>query len=570
MRETRSPSQILFSHLPSQTVDANRRVWRVESWVSPVTLMVDPDGVRRRVLAAIDPWRVTGNDGGLVDELHKGASIDVLGVNKEQGVKLELWPDIWLCSQCRRVAYQRGQCICGSKQWAQLPFVGFHECGYVGTPFIRKCATHNQAAVKNSSSSSIRDLVVECPICHQQIQKGLGGGSPCPACHQPGLNFNVHRASTVFTPHTFTMVNPARPENLRDLLANGGPEKSLRWVLDDMPTARPQNLAATRQSIVSDLIAKGLSPDVAAAAAAAAVEAGASQLDSTPAKIDLPAASLENAESSALEIALATFEGRRSASKLQTEPVDQVFQSMYERQYMDALERSGAVEIDYVDRFPVLRGVFGFSRGGGAIGASRLVPFRSKSRRLRVHADASETEAYYVRLDPVRVAAWLSGRGLLDTAPTNPRDARLAVLAAADFPSRGDDVITETVGSATLTLLHSFAHRMIRQLAVLAGIDRESISEYLVPEHLGVFIYATPRGSFVLGGLQSVFETDLHRLLDLQVDAESRCPLDPGCDRSGGACLACLQIGEPSCSYYNRFLDRKTLFGSGGFLRSDL
>lgn len=121
-----------------------------------------------------------------------------------------------------------------------------------------------------------------------------------------------------------------------------------------------------------------------------------------------------------------------------------------------------------------------------------------------------------------------------------------------------------------LTLIHSYAHRIIRQLAVLAGVDRESLAEYLVPHHLGAFVYATPRGDFVLGGLQSVFETDLHRLLEQQVDAESRCPLDPGCDRAGGACLACLHIGEPSCTHYNRFLNRKTLFGESGFFNREL
>ena len=176
----------------------------------------------------------------------------------------------------------------------------------------------------------------------------------------------------------------------------------------------------------------------------------------------------------------------------------------------------------------------------------------------------------YLRLDPVRVAAWLHRRGLLKEAPTDPTKARIAIINAAEFPGRGDDVPVQTVGSAVLALLHTYAHRFIRQLAVLAGVDRESLAEYLVPHHLGVFIYATPRGQFVLGGLQSVFETDLDRLLDLQVDAETRCPLDPGCDRSTGACLACLHIGEPSCSHYNKFLDRKTLFGSNGYLRKEL
>ncbi|WP_136697337.1 hypothetical protein [Geodermatophilus dictyosporus] len=126
---------------------------------------------------------------------------------------------------------------------------------------------------------------------------------------------------------------------------------------------------------------------------------------------------------------------------------------------------------------------------------------------------------------------------------------------------------TPTVGADVLTLVHSYAHRMIRQTAVFAGIDRDALNEYLVPSHLGFFLYASPRGDFVLGGLQSVFETNLNLLLDTVTTAESRCPLDPGCARGTGACSACLHLGETSCRAYNTFLDRRGLLSAGGFLR---
>jgi hypothetical protein len=122
------------------------------------------------------------------------------------------------------------------------------------------------------------------------------------------------------------------------------------------------------------------------------------------------------------------------------------------------------------------------------------------------------------------------------------------------------------VGSDLLTLVHSFAHRFIRQTSVFAGIDRDALSEYLVPLHLGFFIYAGARGDFVLGGLQAVFEMELHTLMSATVDGEHRCALDPGCARGAGACLACLHVGEPSCRYFNTYLDRKVLFGRSGYL----
>jgi len=117
--------------------------------------------------------------------------------------------------------------------------------------------------------------------------------------------------------------------------------------------------------------------------------------------------------------------------------------------------------------------------------------------------------------------------------------------------------------------VHSYAHRFIRLAAVYAGIDRNALSELLVPLHLGFYVYSASSGDFVLGGLQAVFESDLHGLLAAVVQDEHRCPLDPGCLHSGGACMACLHLGEPSCRYYNRFLDRSTLNGLGGYLMPD-
>ncbi|MFO0572206.1 MAG: AraC family ligand binding domain-containing protein [Polyangiaceae bacterium] len=68
-------------------------------------------------------------------------------------------------------------------------------------------------------------------------------------------------------------------------------------------------------------------------------------------------------------------------------------------------------------------------------------------------------------------------------------------------------------------------------------------------------------------GLQAVFETELHSLLREVALSDHRCPLDPGCVRAGGACVACLHLGEPSCRYFNGYLDRGALSGSDGYLR---
>src|SRR5262249_40005387 len=145
---------------------------------------------------------------------------------------------------------------------------------------------------------------------------------------------------------------------------------------------------------------------------------------------------------------------------------------------------------------------------------------------------------------------------------------RVAILSAARIPTAGEAMPSPTAGSETLTLLHSLCHRIIRLLAVRAGIERSAVSEFLVPLHLGFYVYAAVRGDFVLGGLQAVFESDLDALLGDVLFEERRCALDPGCSRAGGACTSCLHLGEPSCRYWNTFLSRTALFGAQGFYRT--
>jgi ATP-dependent helicase YprA (DUF1998 family) len=172
----------------------------------------------------------------------------------------------------------------------------------------------------------------------------------------------------------------------------------------------------------------------------------------------------------------------------------------------------------------------------------------------------------FLRLDPLRVARWLEQRGHRLEVYSDARTARLAIIRAAFIPPPGSDPPQiADAGSEVLTLVHSLSHRFIRHAAVHAGVDRNSLSEFLVPLHLGFFVFAAARGGFVLGGLQALFEKELDQLLETVVYSEHRCALDPGCNRSGAACIACLHLGEPSCRWFNRFLARGTLHGPQGY-----
>lgn len=515
----------------------------------------------------LDPWTRAGNDAFAAQRLREQHSLEVVELNRDRGVAVDVWPQVWVCQQCRRIARDTTRaCRCGQRRWSQLHFVGYHECGALFEPWIPPCPQHGEVAVNSPRTAQAKDLRFSCPTCGRETLRGLGAGRPCGECNRPHSKYTVHRAAAVYTSHSLTMVNPARPDQLRELQAAGGPARCLDWVLDGMPCERPESAPVSRDTLLESLLEKGLPQAAAEAAVAAAAGAGHEFSSGSSLDAALPEPTLTDARDNALDIAVAVHNGRRSARSLEDQPVGQTLADRYRADYPPALDRAGLCDVDLVDRFPVLRGVFGYSRDGGPAGSTRLVMFRGRNGAYRVYADSNETEALLLRLDPVRVAHWLHRRGHLPAAPTDPRAARLAILRHAPTPHRGAELPTETPGSALLTLLHSYTHRLVRTAAVLAGIDRDALAEYLVPDHLSAFVYAGSRGDFVLGGLQAVFEADLHQLLDAQVDKENRCPLDPGCSRGAGSCLACLHLGEPSCTYYNRFLDRRTLFGRGGYL----
>lgn len=565
MREHRGGSQILFGFLPEQTVDLKGHVWKVREWQNPIQESVDSDNLRRELRRAASPWADTNRDGGMVRDLFQGRRVVVYSLNKANGVRVESFPNVWMCKACRRVRQSpSARCACGSGQFGQLPFVGYHDaCGAIRSPFIPKCQAHNDVRIVLPGTASAAEIRFECPVCGQELRRGLG--FPACQCGQGRLTFNVHRAASVYTPRTVVVVNPPSPERVRRLSDAGGARKALTWVINGMKEKGPEHAQVTGESLMRQLMEQGIAEAVAGAMVRHAVDSG--QISPADDMVDLPSHVREPAEEQAVTLAMAVMESRRELSEL-AEGVAPASEAgvAYLQRYPRALGEAKLSSVELIDKFPVLTGNFGYTRGDAGPGAARLVPFRDRAGNYIVYGDIAQTEALMFRLNPVEVVSWLVARGLPVNRSSDDTQARHEILRAASVPLPGDLSGGNEVGRALLTLVHSYAHRVIRTMSVFAGVERHALAELLIPLHCTFLVYAAARGDFVLGGLQAVFENDLDRLLREITRGESRCPLDPGCVRGGGACMACLHIGEPSCRYFNRSLARAVLTGEGGFL----
>ena len=367
----------------------------------------------------------------------------------------------------------------------------------------------------------------------------------------------VHRAASVYTPCTIAIVNAATREQIERVDRAGGSPHALEWVLLGMTTCSVEQSQTGADALRADLASKKLSQDLIEELIRKAQERG--EIAPTT-RWPVPPNIKADAEREARSIALALLDSRQTVDDL-ADHGPKGMRSIYAKDYRASLSRAGLESIEYSDRFPLLTGSFAYMRGSSNNAQeSILVPYTNRQGDFVVYGEIAETEALFVRLDPVRVLDWLRRQGLT-TSPTSIRtEARREILAAIGEDSSG------ARREAITTLVHSYCHRFIRIAAVHTGVERTSLSEFLVPHHLGFFVYAAARGDFVLGGLQAVFEGELHLLLHDFVGGEHRCALDPGCMQSGAACMACLHLGEPSCRLFNRSLDRRTLHGPLGYL----
>jgi hypothetical protein len=373
----------------------------------------------------------------------------------------------------------------------------------------------------------------------------------------------VHRAAVVFSPRIAVLVNPPDPAEAARLRAAGGGARALEWVLDGMTADDPTSGRQTLAGLIETFRQAGLSEETAHNYAQDAVNRGEADSGTGDAGVALPENVRLKAHEEALSLASAVRGGRTRVSDMvagTTPPL----RTLYEGAYGEAMRAAHLEGVDLLANFPVATLAFGYTRGDLAPGATRLVPFRERGH-LRAYGALAKTEALLFRLDPLHVYRHLVGAGHELPAVADSRAARLALLQRIDIPFATQEQF-QPLGGDLLSLVHSYAHRTIRRLAAFAGIERDGLAEYLLPHHLAFVIYAAARGDFVLGGLQAVFETSLHRFLADLVEGESRCALDPGCRSGGGACMACLHLGEPSCRWFNRFLHRSELFSNHGYL----
>lgn len=205
----------------------------------------------------------------------------------------------------------------------------------------------------------------------------------------------------------------------------------------------------------------------------------------------------------------------------------------------------------------------------------------------QVFAQTNDAEAVLVQFDLEKVVAWLDENGLFD-APKgipdpvpkpdmdDPEAVRRWFVANIDPPSRyenlSDDAppgTRECLSRLCYTLLNTTAHLFINGMGALAGHQRESLVEHLMPRTMSFIIYKRPDTDFALGSLWTLFEEQFDDFA-AHLDELNDCSYDPLCFRDdNGACEDCLYLAAISTENANHNLGRGTFYG-GSFDGRDL
>lgn len=602
---SRGKRSILFEYLPMKTYDFDRT--GVIARTTHIRAKPNTDLNLRLVITAIEravkAWDIKQRR-LFPDALQEKANSFVLV--EPINVSAEMFPLVFWCQnrQCGRV-YDRStsgipssiSCpACKKGRLIQLRFVQVHRCGCLlpFTLYCQACKSSANMALDTRGSERIRGF--KC-ICRKCGTTSSVFGRFCPECSwdEPitkvrspkSMDIMVHRAGSTYYPHSVTLLNqPGRelsafldvvewPE-IAAAAYFGFSEVSDRKLLDFARYNSNSFSSSTTFELttndMAELKAKGF--DDAQIALFRSM-----QMQLQPKKAQEPNIS----EASRIAEALIERTGVKReiweqsgqdmlqvVLPMQTGSVNQLFGSQEPEMQTGCrvADSIGLDRVSLISDFPITTAVYGFSRVDYQPGKCFINPFPPDSdngNKFPIFVDMIQADAIMLRLDFNRVCRWLEVNGLKVSLPKGMGVEELRKQAY--FVELFNEVsLSQTIhkdnshARMVFGLLHSLSHLCVRRAALLCGLDRTSLSEYLLPKSLSFAVYSSHRFGQTIGALTALFEQSLTEWLT-QVRDGRRCVYDPVCADQGGNCHACIHLSEIGCQFFNLNLGRSFLFG---------
>lgn len=594
----RGKQQVLFNYLPGRTFDFEggviARISRIRGLQrNDLNLQVLLLKIQEEARGWDEQFRP-----GLPDRVLSDASRFVL--LEPKNVDAELFPKVFWCDNrsCGRVFDHSNRddlprqvtCpVCRTGKLVQLRFVKIHHCGALeplAPPVCQQCRSSNHMMLDTRGSERISNFRWVCrnPQCNGRrvsLYPGL-----CRVCCQPNneMSIEVHRAGRTYYAQTTTLLNiPRRQLDVFFNLSDWGAIAAAKFFGITNRPLEDFDLSASNQQTASDpglsgadldaLMSSNKTPEQILAEMQAlrqrrqqeqqqhAPDAIAQQLVT---QTGVPLTTWRQVGQEILETIM-PLENGRPKKLFDLPPTTQEIQNPLLAQ--QTAQSMGLAQLDLVTDFPMIVATYGYTRATTTPNECRLNPFppeRDHGGKLPIYVDEVQADALLISLNPDRVHTWLQRN---DYRPTIPTGSDTNLARRAYFVQLFEDVpLRETLqgdrpeARMVFGLLHTLSHLCVRQAALLCGLDRTSLSEYLMPRTLTFAIYCNHRFGATIGALTALFEQSLAEWLNA-VRTARRCVYDPVCRERESSCHACTHLAETSCRFFNLNLGRSFLFG---------
>lgn len=596
----RGKYQVLFNYLPGRTFDFERvaTIARVVNIRGFQCTDLNTEILLRKVAEDASAWSLEYRP-LLRDNVLQNAARFVL--LDPQTVQAEMFPKVFWCQNrsCGRVFdYSYNDSLppkkcptCRQGELVQLRFVRIHRCGALQPlrpPACQQCHTANQMALDLRGSERISNFRWICRQCNTATSV-FGGW--CSECQWPNgdlklrrMNIEVHRSGRTFYAHTVVLLNI--PHRQLDIFFNlsewpaivaakffGLPEMTHRSLFDFIQTtsgSQTEADAGLSGADLNDLLRRQKNDKLTMEEFVTEMRTLRQQRqqehqESSPSGITqvleqrtgIPMQTWKQAGQEMLEAAML----------LENTHLRDLFNHTPTSLTTNIARHMGLSRLSLVTDFPIITATYGYSRAEYAPNQCCLNPFspeREHGGKFPIFVDQVQADALLLSLNYNRVCVWLERNGF---APILPAGSDTDLSRQAYFVQLFNNVsLRETLHNdcpqarMVFGLLHTLSHLCVRQAALLCGLDRNSLSEYVLPRALTLALYSNHRFGATIGALTALFEQSLGEWLNAVRDTR-RCVYDPVCYERESSCHACTHLAETSCRFFNLNLSRALLFG---------
>ncbi|QBY55536.1 hypothetical protein [Cupriavidus oxalaticus] len=273
--------------------------------------------------------------------------------------------------------------------------------------------------------------------------------------------------------------------------------------------------------------------------------------------------------------------GREGIQQSIDATIDRIIKASRAQDWQDVQDTFGVQDIAHIPDLKVVLSAVGFTREKREPERNpdevsvKLNPFEDRVRssakgKSVLYALSAQTEALWIRLDPLKILNWCAQSAGWETPPPEALASRAAAHAyllqnspiLTQPPGQAAE-LTKTLGSQMASpfhLLHTISHSLMLTARRHSGYDSQTLTEYLLPMDLSLLIYVTSVQNYTAGGLLTLFQHYLRRWFEDASLHAYNCAFDPICSDVGSACPGCIQISR-GCETFNAGVSRSYLHG---------